>query len=142
MKCPIDGADLASHVHEAAIEVDKCPECGGVWLDHRELERIQDARSNDYTEEIKRLPDLVGQAYAMALARSKEEIHCPKCDQTMERREHGYCSQVLIDSCPHCRGIWLDHQEIGALEVFFERAHAETPKMRSGFFAGLTDFFG
>lgn len=141
MKCPIDGGALAPQTYEANIEVDQCGSCGGMWLDPKELERIQDTQDRDYSEEIKQLPDLVGQAYAMALAKSKPAVSCPKCDQTMERREHGSCSQVMIDVCPHCRGIWLDKGEIDALEVFFERTSAETEEVRHGFFARLKDFF-
>jgi Zn-finger nucleic acid-binding protein len=59
----------------------------------------------------------------------------------MERREHGYCSQVMIDTCPKCRGIWLDQGELEALEVFFERTVAETEEVRTGFFARLADLF-
>jgi Zn-finger nucleic acid-binding protein len=141
MKCPIDGGELSRQTYEANIDVDKCLECGGMWLDHQELERIQDTCERDYTDEIKQLPDLVGRAYAMALARSKPPVQCPRCDQAMERREHGSCSQVMIDVCPHCGGIWLDDGEIRALEVFFERARSDTEEIRTGFFARLIDFF-
>jgi uncharacterized protein len=141
MKCPIDGAELSRQTYEAAIDVENCPECGGMWLDHRELERIQTRREHDYSSEIRQLPNLVGQAYAMALAKQKPLIQCPRCNQTMERREHAGCSQLLIDVCPHCRGVWLDQGEIKALEVFFERAKVETADMRSGFFESLSGFF-
>jgi Zn-finger nucleic acid-binding protein len=142
MKCPHDGTELTAAKYEADIEVDRCGECKGMWLDYHELERIQDTCEKDYADEIRQLPNLVGNAYAMALARSKHGIECPQCGQAMERREHGCCSQVMIDVCPHCRGIWLDHGEIEALEVFFERTLAETRKVRSGFFARMTDLFG
>jgi Zn-finger nucleic acid-binding protein len=141
MKCPIDTTDLTRQRYEDDIDVDQCPECGGIWLDYQELERIQESRQRDYSEQLGQLPDLVGAAYAMALARSKPEIQCPGCGGAMERREHGGCSQVMIDVCPQCRGIWLDKGEIGALEVFFERTAVETAQARSGFFAGLIDFF-
>jgi Zn-finger nucleic acid-binding protein len=141
MNCPLDGSKLSHQNYEADIEIDKCSECGGMWLDYRELERIQESRERDYADEIKKLPDLVGKAYAMALAQSRPKVHCPSCNEAMERREHGGCSQVMVDVCTHCRGIWLDNSEVGALEVFFERARAETTKMRSGFFASLKNLF-
>jgi Zn-finger nucleic acid-binding protein len=141
MKCPIDGSQLTRQKYEHDIEVDRCPECDGMWLDPRELERIQDTCEIDYSDEIKQIPDLVGAAYAMALARSKPAVTCPACDREMERREHGSCSQVMIDVCPHCRGIWLESGEIGALEVFFERTKSETEEIRAGFFGRLIDFF-
>jgi Zn-finger nucleic acid-binding protein len=141
MKCPNDGGELAKHTYEAEIDVDKCPQCDGIWLDHSELERIQSTRERSYTAEIKQIPDLVGQAYAMALAKAKPVLKCPRCNRAMERREHGGCSQILIDVCPSCRGIWLDAGETSALEVFFERAKVETAEMRLGFFGSLLHYF-
>ena len=141
MKCPLDGHELVRQRYEADIDIDKCPECGGLWLDHQELERIQDCREHDYSEEIKQIPNLVNQAFTMALARSKPAVQCPSCDQVMERREYGSASQVMIDVCTSCRGIWLDNGEINALELFFERARSDTAEIRSGFLAGLMDFF-
>lgn len=39
MKCPKCGADL--HVqHYSGIEVDRCPECHGIWFDEGEAERL------------------------------------------------------------------------------------------------------
>jgi Zn-finger nucleic acid-binding protein len=32
MKCPKCGADLAKE-HRAGVEIEKCPECLGIWLD-------------------------------------------------------------------------------------------------------------
>lgn len=34
--CPVDGADMRKEVIQNLI-VDRCPGCGGVWLDHDEL---------------------------------------------------------------------------------------------------------
>ena len=137
MKCPIDGTQLAKEVYEANIEIEKCATCGGVWLDDNELERIQDTAERDYTSDIEQLPNLVDQAYAMALAGSRPTVQCPGCSKEMERREHGGCSQILIDTCTECGGVWLDAGELKALEVFFERVGLETEEIRTGFFASL-----
>ncbi|HZW10132.1 MAG TPA: zf-TFIIB domain-containing protein [Phycisphaerales bacterium] len=37
--CPSDGV-LMERIPAAGIEADRCPVCGGVWLDGRELERV------------------------------------------------------------------------------------------------------
>jgi len=104
MKCPIDGAELERNTYEANIEVDRCQTCRGMWLDENELQRIQDSGERDYSDEIKLFPDLVGNAHAMALEKSKAPRKCLQCDREMERREY-VCSQVLIDTCPECRGV-------------------------------------
>ena len=141
MKCPLDSAELAPQNYEAGIKVDRCGTCKGMWLDHQELEKIQEAQQIDYGDEAKRLPDLVGQAYAMALANSKPEVTCPKCQQLMERLEHGGYSQIMIDVCTNCKGVWLDRGEIRALEIFFEKAKHDTKELRGSFFSQVRDLF-
>ena len=37
--CPVDGEELRKEVLENLV-VDRCPACGGIWLDHEELEAL------------------------------------------------------------------------------------------------------
>ena len=93
------------------------------------------------TEELKKIPNLIGNAYEMARQKGLKEMACPKCGSEMEIREYGYCSQIIIDLCPKCSGIWLNKGEIQALEVFCERARIETDSMRKGFLKNLIELF-
>jgi NAD-dependent SIR2 family protein deacetylase len=53
VQCPRDGAEMAKElIHE--IVIDRCPVCGGVWLDPGELELIRHAAASGYR------PGLVG----------------------------------------------------------------------------------
>lgn len=141
MKCPLDGTKLVSDTYGEGIEIDQCSECKGIWLDHKELETLQETFDIKNASDLADLPSLIGQAYAMALANSKAELNCPKCNVLMERREHGYCSQIMIDVCSSCRGIWLDRDELRGLEIFFEKVKHDTKQVRSDFFAKLKDLF-
>ncbi len=42
--CPVNGASLKQEV-TMGIVIDKCPDCGGVWLDNGELEQLLTAGS-------------------------------------------------------------------------------------------------
>jgi Zn-finger nucleic acid-binding protein len=137
VKCPIDQSELNRQKYEADISVEACPACQGVWLDHGELERIQESVEHDYSSELQRVPDFVARAYAMARAKGAAVRDCPSCGTGLDRAEYGYCSQILIDVCRHCRGIWLDRDELRALEIFFERSGLSTDDIRQGFFASL-----
>ena len=141
MKCPKDGATLAASRYEADVKVDACPRCRGIWLDAGELERIQESKERDNQAVLARMPSLGFDAVALAEAKAEHELACPKCGDPLARREYGYCSQVLIDVCPRCAGIWLDHRELGALEVFFERARAEAADIDKSFLASLRGLF-
>ena len=146
MKCPADGQELTKQTYEADIEIEKCQTCGGIWLDDNELERIQSTSERDYSDSINRAPDLAAQAYAMAMQQSKPTVCCPGCGNAMERIEHAGCSQIMVDTCPSCSGVWLDDGELKALEVFFEKTaaevEAETAEVRTGFFTSLRSLFG
>lgn len=83
------------------------------------------------------MPDLVNQSYFQALEKDRPLLNCPKCSIQMDRREHGYCSQIMVDVCHDCQGVWLDKGEIQALEVFFERSHLQDEEIKAGFFQSL-----
>jgi Zn-finger nucleic acid-binding protein len=137
-KCPHDGSALVREEDEAGIEVDECPECDGVWLDHGELERIQETVEIDYRRELEEVPDTVVQAYKNARGEeARKPLPCPSCNSELTAKEHGYCSQIMVDVCPSCRGVWLDAGELDALEIFFERSKLETRLLRNNFWQGL-----
>lgn len=141
MKCPKDESVLESRTYEGDVEVDACPSCQGMWLDKGELEQIEEVRERDYSEELKRIPDLIGPAYEMARQQTLPALDCPKCAAEMSRHEYAYCSQIMIDVCPKCQGVWLDKGEIERLEVFFERSRMDTRNIRRGFWRSLITLF-
>jgi len=126
MKCPRDGADLAARTYEAKIEVDECPLCGGMWLDHGELEAIQQTIERDYKQALDEPVDSVAEGMDSLRQRQLGPIACLKCNAEMDARPYGHGSQVLIDVCPAGCGMWLDQGELAALEKLFERSQQQT----------------
>lgn len=45
-------------------------------------------------------------------------MNCPKCQTVMREREKG---DIVIDICPNCQGIFLDHGEMDKLIAVEER---------------------
>jgi Zn-finger nucleic acid-binding protein len=142
MKCPRDHAELTEKIYESDITVDACPECGGLWLEKGKLEAIEESLDNDYTPELKEMPNLIEGAFERAEQMTARSLTCPACGSPMENHEYAYCSQVMVDSCPHCGGIWLDEGEIMKLELFFERSRIEAGAIRRGFWGSLNRMFG
>jgi Zn-finger nucleic acid-binding protein len=141
MKCPKDNSALFPQEYEGGIYADVCTSCRGMWLDRGELEKTEETAGRDYSEELSRIPDLVGGAYEKARQKTRKGMPCPKCGGVMERKEYAYCSQVMIDKCPKCGGVWLDRGEVEALEIFYERSRKEAGKLRRSFLEGLTSHF-
>lgn len=143
--CPRDQTALKTTQYEDQIEVDECASCGGLWLDDGELEAIQRSSEHDYRGDLASLPDSVAASITLAEQDGLGPINCPKCGVEMENREYGYCSQIMIDSCPEGCGLWLDRGEIQALEIFFERAQEEADReipMRYRLWASLRGLLG
>ena len=44
--CPVDGAAMKKEIVHKLV-IDRCPRCGGVWLDAEELEAIKKAASEE-----------------------------------------------------------------------------------------------
>jgi Zn-finger nucleic acid-binding protein len=132
MLCPRDRGALINEQYEGDVLVDRCPSCDGVWLQRGELEAIQESLERDYSAELRGI-DVVALAYERARQANRPDIACPSCGTALQAEEFGYCSQILVDRCGKCGGIWLDSGELKALERFFER---ETG-VRKGFFASL-----
>lgn len=137
MKCPVDNSPLKQIEYERAVMVDQCITCNGMWLETWELKAIQANKGKNYSEEIKQLPDLVNPSYLQALEKDRPALNCPKCSIKMDRREHGHCSQIMVDVCHNCQGIWLNKGEVQALEVFFERSHIDDAEIKTGFLQSL-----
>jgi len=89
------------------VLIDKCSNCGGVWLDADELDKLKydDGKDkqelmieakNEVMQERKRLLTTVGM--------------CPKCQR--KKLDTFVRTGVEIDQCPACYGLFFDHGEL------------------------------
>ena len=45
-------------------------------------------------------------------------MKCPRCSaQDLSHLDLGEREFIAVESCPHCRGCWLDHQQLERLEA-------------------------
>jgi Zn-finger nucleic acid-binding protein len=61
-------------------------------------------------------------------------MRCPACDTRLVELER---SEVLIDACPECRGIWFDRGELDRILDRERRAAAGVPDDDEDFFAEM-----
>ena len=93
--------------------VNVCGECRGIWFDDSELERLDHERKG------------AGPALAAALRHELESprgpahgpLGCPHCAVAMDVRPHELESEVDIDECPECGGIFLEGGELARLRA-------------------------
>jgi Zn-finger nucleic acid-binding protein len=97
--CPMD------HIHVGLIDIDRCPCCGGVWLDYGELTKL---RSN---ETAMRALD-VGPARAARLRHVVGALRCPRDQRPLEHAADIEQPHVSVEHCFYCRGLFLDAGEL------------------------------
>jgi len=81
----------------SGVEIDLCSKCSGIWLDEGELATLAETK-RDVPQE--------GQKKAATAYR------CPRCGQHLEEQLYTKGSDLLIDVCPSCSGVYLDRGEL------------------------------
>jgi Zn-finger nucleic acid-binding protein len=111
MRCPRDGAEL-SRARIDGIELDRCSECEGLWLDRGELRQVCELGLEDVEDEI----HVTHQAESGELARPPGYMRCPACpDGRLQRISITVLHPVRVDRCDQCLGLWLDRSELDAI---------------------------
>jgi len=110
MKCP-RGHGVLVVEKEHDIEVDRCPECNGRWLDFHELDQLEATVAS--TEAERRATVTFGE--------HKGELECPVCGKRMTAFNYR-AYNVELDVCPEEHGYWLDSGEDGRVrDIIGER---------------------
>jgi Zn-finger nucleic acid-binding protein len=103
MNCPDCQVALRETDHHG-IKIDECPRCLGRWFERDELRRAKDNIDDD-------LRWLDFDPFARdAVPASGAGRLCPRCSDKMGAVVYE-TSSVVVDKCPVCHGIWLDHDE-------------------------------
>ena len=116
MNCPKCDEAVLESIQVDEVEVDRCTACEGIWFDPSELGRLLD---ND-TQKV-----------GAIMTGDDEGDHdlkvamCPHDGTKLVRVRSIRNSDVVIDTCTTCRGIWLDGGE-------FRRIKAEQPGVKLG----------
>jgi Zn-finger nucleic acid-binding protein len=112
MQCPGCQSLLRREKYQY-VDFDICPDCRGIWVSGEQFHRLavlvaaegQVESSAKLTfkprKVLKPLPE------SETLARK-----CPQCHVAMQEFNYAYDSNVFLDRCDRCKGIWLDPNEI------------------------------
>ena len=111
MQCPSCNATLEEYEYHHTLSVEVCPTCRGMWLGRGKLGALI-----AYLGES----DAVQATLMAATARhiiSKREMHesvkrCAHCGVPMEQFNYAYDSNIILDRCRACDGVWMDRGEL------------------------------
>lgn len=102
MKCPKCGDELKV-VKYAAIKVDRCVGCNGIWFDmleHEHLKMIEGSESIDIGDAA------VGRKY-----RDMDRVDCPVCHTRMIPMVDRDQPHIWYEACTVCYGVFFDAGE-------------------------------
>ena len=106
------------------LTLDHCERCGGVWFEKGETQHLT---RHSPAELFRHIPPratspqppchgcgapLDRDAARCAVCKRSNDIACPACDTTMERRR---IASLKLDVCARCHGVWFDHAELKSL---------------------------
>ena len=109
MRCPRCGSELKIETHKG-IEVDRCSSCEGMWLDHHELDQLEDTVLDD--DPVKG---------TMMFTSGGSDLLCPRCQSHMRWFRYRQYN-VELDFCEAEHGFWLDKgEEKRVVEIMAQR---------------------
>jgi membrane associated rhomboid family serine protease/Zn-finger nucleic acid-binding protein len=111
MKCPSCSGKLREIKSKTAL-VDICLSCRGIWFDSGEF--VDFARKLSESDKISSLKVRLFELRKVhTLETVKETLKlCPRCNIAMKRFNYSYDSNIFLDKCSNCQGIWTDGGEI------------------------------
>ena len=112
MICPVCAKTLKP-VASNGVTVDVCDKgCGGIWFDQFELQRFGQPNAPAPEPLLNVRPNL-----ATAIPNTPKRP-CPRCAGIrLKRRLFNPKSEVEIDECGGCGGIWLDAGELAKIRA-------------------------
>ena len=129
MHCPRCNVELELEQYKG-IEVDRCPNCQGIWLDYHELDQLEDIAFD--SDEFKG---------TMVYSPRTSELLCPICRQPMKAFDYRAYYDLELDFCPEEHGFWLDAGEEKRVLELMGQAEKDL-KRKAAAEAEWTNFLG
>ncbi|MCS6922941.1 MAG: zf-TFIIB domain-containing protein [Fimbriimonadales bacterium] len=116
--CPVCQIELKPQVH-LGVTIDVCPACAGVWFDQDELVQL-----HQLDEEILPRIDHLYTPEVSSYDPPWERL-CPICRVPLRSYNYLYTSNIRLDSCDQCGGVWVDNGELETMARVLRDARAE-----------------
>ena len=110
MRCPGCDSSLRRQKHQT-IEFDICGECRGIWVSGEQFRALAvNVAAYGQAESSAKLT--FQPRKALRPGEDNCVRICPTCTLAMREFNYAYDSNVFLDRCEQCKGIWLDPNEI------------------------------
>ena len=121
MICPNCKGTMKTERYEG-VPINICDGCNSVWVGQKGLTLITQRREKEIDAQVlEGIDKRPGVKFLPQFERDSErKLACPVCDKDMELANYGYSSGILIDRCPEGCGVFLDDQELEAIQAWVE----------------------
>lgn len=112
IKCPKCTNKLIT-INYQNIEVDRCSQCEGIWLDATEAEQLKKVKGSENI-------DTGNYIESEHFNHPQHQIKCPRCQGRMLQMLDIDQYSIWYEQCRRCRGIWLDAGEFSKFKQNFQ----------------------
>lgn len=95
------------------VTIDLCDACGGHWYDAGELERIREMAPAQRPHG----PEDAAPRWVDSKAGASQ---CPRCRVPLNVERYAYSSDLVLDRCPSCNGMWVDAGELDTMDTLID----------------------
>lgn len=107
----------------APVEVDHCRRCGGLWLEHGEVQGLRAVPRGDVRQRLEANPTPLVRCHDCHAPLGRDEPRCPSCGRAnlLDCPDCGRTMRVEVyddlrlDLCRGCKGVWFDHEELESI---------------------------
>lgn len=99
------------------VEIDKCPDCDGVFVLQRKLVPLLEAMSAELGAQI----DI--DAEISPFEDQEGHVACPGCGGPTDNFGYMGTKLVMVDRCKACEALWIDPGEVGAMSMLYARTN-------------------
>ena len=133
MNCPRDATALElKPVGQANVQT--CPRCSGIFLDHGQLNAIAPPTPGDLEFST---VDLDSYQHDDDFG----PISCPRDATTMRKVDFNIDSDIILDYCPTCFGFWLDANELLRINDEVKRLNEAGAEVPDPLLVRIANFF-
>lgn len=102
IRCPKCHVDMEQIRYED-VEIDRCGDCGGIWFDAGEIERLKSHRAAHAID--------TGDAATGRARNTIDRYPCPRCSGSMVRMIDPIQHHIWFETCSICGGSYFDAGE-------------------------------
>ena len=107
INCPKCKTTTMATVRFKRANVDRCPQCNGIWFDLLEKDDLQKTKGAEAID--------VG-ARTAKTSSAGQELQCPRCHTQMSSMQDLRQPLVVFEKCSVCSGIFFDAGEFADLK--------------------------